>query len=73
MSLWVVQVYIHIFFIESLLFVLFMAFFLMAHGSIVIFDLIKLFITVFVTDFILNVLYRLLFAFFLLNLDVFWL
>ena len=73
MSLWVVQVYIHIFFIESLFFVLFMAFFLMAHGSIVIFNLIKLFITVFVTDFILNVLYRLLFAFFLLNLDVFWL
>ena len=73
MSLWIVQIYIHILFVESLFFVLFLTLFLMAHGTIVIFNLIEFVITIFISYFILDVFYRLLFAFFFLNLDVFWL
>ena len=71
MSLRIVQVYIHIFLVESFLLVLFVTFFLVTHGSIVIFNLIKFVITIFISDFILDVFYRLLFTFFFLYLDVF--
>ena len=71
MSLRIVQVYIHIFLVESFLLVLFVTFFLVTHGSIVILNLIKFVITIFISDFILDVFYRLLFAFFFLYLDVF--
>ena len=71
MSLRIVQIYIHILLVESLFFILFLTFFLMTHGSIVIFNLIKFIITIFISYFILNVLYRLLFTFFFLNLNVF--
>ena len=70
MSLRIVQIYIHILLVESLFFVLFLTFFLMTHGSIVIFNLIKFIITIFISYFILDVLYRLLFTFFFLNLNV---
>ena len=70
MSLRIVQVYIHIFLVD-LFFVLLLTLFLLTHGTIVIFDFIEFVITIFISYFILDVLYRLLFAFFLPNLDVF--
>ena len=69
MSLRIVQVYIHIFLVD-LFFVFLINLFLLTHGTIVIFDFIEFVIAIFISYFILDVLYRLFFAFFFLNLDV---